>query len=147
MKALSVKQPWASLLATGTKTVECRTWKVSYRGPLLICSSKGDLEFEDGDDLLVLPGGRTLGVVELVDVRPMTQDDLAAAYLPEEWHAEALKGFAWHVSPLYGVTTQPIKGKLNLFNVDEASIEKIPEEFIDHWEYLRFLQKLPYQTR
>lgn len=40
MKALSVKQPWAELIASGVKTIETRTWYTSYRGPLLICSSK-----------------------------------------------------------------------------------------------------------
>lgn len=39
MKALSVKQPYADLIACGRKTIETRTWKTNYRGPLLICSS------------------------------------------------------------------------------------------------------------
>lgn len=38
--ALSVKQPWAALLAYGAKTVEVRTWKTNRRGPLLIHASK-----------------------------------------------------------------------------------------------------------
>lgn len=73
MKAISIKQPWASLVAAGHKTVECRTWKTAYRGPLLICSSKGDFEINDG---LVSPGGMALGVVELIDISPMTKADL-----------------------------------------------------------------------
>lgn len=39
MKALSVKQPWAALIASGQKTIETRTWPTKYRGALLICSS------------------------------------------------------------------------------------------------------------
>lgn len=39
-KALSVKQPWAALIANGRKTIETRKWATNYRGPLLICSSK-----------------------------------------------------------------------------------------------------------
>src|SRR3712207_8348570 len=31
--ALSVKQPWAALLAAGVKTVEVRTWPTNRRGP------------------------------------------------------------------------------------------------------------------
>ena len=54
MKAISVRQPWASFLAGGGKSVECRTWRCSYRGPLLICSSKGDYPINDG---LITPGG------------------------------------------------------------------------------------------
>ena len=38
--ALSVKQPWAALLAAGVKTVEVRTWPTTRRGTLLIHASK-----------------------------------------------------------------------------------------------------------
>ena len=34
--ALSVKQPWAALLAGGVKTVEVRTWPTARRGRVLI---------------------------------------------------------------------------------------------------------------
>ena len=97
MKAISIKQPWASLVAAGYKTVECRTWKTAYRGQLLICSSKGDFEINDG---LVSPGGMALGVVELIDISPMTKADLEKSFLPEDWYPEALKGYAWHVKKL-----------------------------------------------
>lgn len=137
MKAISVKQPWASLLAAGHKTVECRTWKTVYRGELLICSSKGDFEINDG---LVAPGGMALGVVELLDVRPMTKADVDAAYLPQEWVTDALKGFAWHVRKLYEIKPFPIKGRLNLFTVD-AALEKLPLGFKDHCVYLDHLAK------
>src|SRR5206468_872693 len=38
--ALSVKQPWAALLAAGVKTVEVRTWPTGRRGRLLIHAGK-----------------------------------------------------------------------------------------------------------
>lgn len=38
MKALSVKQPWAALIASGEKPYEVRTWRTDYRGPLVICA-------------------------------------------------------------------------------------------------------------
>ena len=40
MKSLSVKEQWASLIMSGKKTIETRTWNTKYRGPLLICCSK-----------------------------------------------------------------------------------------------------------
>lgn len=40
MKALSLTQPFASLIAIGAKTVETRGWFTSYRGPLAIHASK-----------------------------------------------------------------------------------------------------------
>jgi len=36
MKTLSVRQPYASLVCYGIKTVENRTWKTDYRGRVLI---------------------------------------------------------------------------------------------------------------
>lgn len=41
MKALSIKNPWASLIINGYKEYEFRTWKTKYRGKILIHSSLG----------------------------------------------------------------------------------------------------------
>lgn len=39
MKTLTVKQPWASLIVSGIKDIENRTWATKYRGPVLIHAS------------------------------------------------------------------------------------------------------------
>lgn len=39
MKALSIKQPWASLIAHGIKDIENRTWKTNFRGKIFIHAS------------------------------------------------------------------------------------------------------------
>lgn len=39
MKALSIKQPYAALIALGLKDVENRTWPTHYRGRILIHAS------------------------------------------------------------------------------------------------------------
>ncbi|MBB2951990.1 ASCH domain-containing protein [Sphingobacterium sp. JUb56] len=39
MKALSIKQPWASLIAYGIKDIENRTWKTKFRGRIYIHAS------------------------------------------------------------------------------------------------------------
>jgi hypothetical protein len=36
LKALTLWQPWASLIALGVKTIETRSWPTKYRGPLAI---------------------------------------------------------------------------------------------------------------
>jgi hypothetical protein len=36
MKAITVWQPWASLVAIGAKKYETRSWATSYRGPIAI---------------------------------------------------------------------------------------------------------------
>ncbi len=40
IKAISVWQPWASLIALGIKHFESRSWVTHYRGPLLIHASR-----------------------------------------------------------------------------------------------------------
>lgn len=40
MKALSLTQPWASLVSIGRKSVETRSWGTSYRGLLAIHAAK-----------------------------------------------------------------------------------------------------------
>lgn len=40
IKAISLHQPWASLVAMGIKGVETRSWTTRYRGPLAIHASK-----------------------------------------------------------------------------------------------------------
>jgi hypothetical protein len=41
VKALTVTQPWATLIASGAKRIETRGWATRYRGPLAIHASKG----------------------------------------------------------------------------------------------------------
>lgn len=40
MKVLSIRQPWAYLIAEGAKDIENRTWATNYRGPVLIHAGK-----------------------------------------------------------------------------------------------------------
>ncbi len=40
MKALTLTQPWATLVAIGAKRVETRSWYTGYRGPLAIHAAK-----------------------------------------------------------------------------------------------------------
>lgn len=41
MKAITIKQPFATLIAEGLKEYEFRTWKTNYRGEVLIHAGKG----------------------------------------------------------------------------------------------------------
>lgn len=51
MKAVSIKQPWATLCALGIKDIENRTWATKHRGKTLIHSSQKPVPFNG------LPGG------------------------------------------------------------------------------------------
>jgi len=41
MKALTLTQPWASLMALKSKRIETRSWYTGYRGELVIHAAKG----------------------------------------------------------------------------------------------------------
>lgn len=65
MKALTLWQPWATLVAIGAKRIETRSWKTSYRGRLAIHAAK-KFRFEDKGMLIwepwfsaLLPDGYT----------------------------------------------------------------------------------------
>ena len=41
MKALTLTQPWSTLVALGVKNIETRSWSTPYRGRLAIHAAKG----------------------------------------------------------------------------------------------------------
>jgi hypothetical protein len=41
MRALSLTQPWATLVAIGAKRIETRSWRTPYRGSMAIHAAKG----------------------------------------------------------------------------------------------------------
>lgn len=47
IRGLSVRQPWAWLLASGFKLVENRSWNTTYRGPCLIQASSSKVAIND----------------------------------------------------------------------------------------------------
>jgi hypothetical protein len=80
MKALTLTQPWATLVAIGAKRIETRSWPTAYRGPLAIHAAKGFPEWakttaeeptfsrELGTD--ILPVGCIVAVCQLVSCVP-----------------------------------------------------------------------------
>ena len=49
MKALTIRQPYASLIATGAKTIETRSWSTQYRGPIAIHAGKSPRTWRELD--------------------------------------------------------------------------------------------------
>ena len=88
IRALSITQPWASLIALGAKSIETRSWATGYRGPLAIHATKGfprralecclDEPFRSAlwaasvRSADHLPRGKVVAIAELVDVRRIT---------------------------------------------------------------------------
>ena len=46
LKGISLYEPYASLMATGAKRFETRSWKTAYRGPVLICAAQWCIQSE-----------------------------------------------------------------------------------------------------
>lgn len=65
MKALTISQPYASLIADGEKFVENRTWECLYRGPLMIHAGKGTQYLTKGQ-LADYPSGCVVAVCEML---------------------------------------------------------------------------------
>jgi len=69
LKALTLTQPWASLVAVGAKRWETRSWSTTYRGPLAIHAAKGfpgwAREFAEEAQIKCrhLPGALPLGAI------------------------------------------------------------------------------------
>ena len=134
MKALSVKQPYASLLVVGDKTIEVRSWRTDYRGPLLICASampKAMFWYDKVDEVeRLMHAGCMIGIVNLLDVREFRESDCDDA-----WCDHSQGAYAWVVEPVSFVRPDKILGKLNLFDVDDSLIQKIDNEPNSEWLY------------
>lgn len=116
MKALTVHPFYAMSIVTGVKTVECRTWKTSYRGPILICSSAKKIKD-------TIPG-HALGVVDLVDVVPFKREHIKPSMEDEMIY----NAYAWILENPRCIKPIPVKGKLSLWNfADEDKIEYLPK--------------------
>lgn len=66
MRALTIRQPWASLIANGTKTIETRGWQTAHRGPLSIHAAKRPPVSMDFGDAGGLPFVDARGVLSCV---------------------------------------------------------------------------------
>jgi len=114
MKAITLRQPWANLIAEGKKTIETRKWRTEYRGDLVICSSKSPK---------IEPAGFALCVVELYTIGPMVKLHETEAC------CEVYPGaYAWKlrnlrlIKPIFRVV-----GSLSIFNlVIPEGVELVP---------------------
>lgn len=123
MKALSFRQPWAELVLQGRKTLDLRTYGTAYRGPLAIHASQTierERCLEFGLDPQILPTGAVVGVVNLVDVRSLSEadyDQRRDEHLAGRSYRETLHG--WQLAgPQRLPEPVPARGRARLFNVD-----------------------------
>ena len=109
MKAISLKQPWANLIAAGKKTIETRTWNTRYRGPVLIVASKSKVKDRRGK--IIEPMGCSVAIARIVECRPMRVSDRRRACIAKYPGAKA-----WILRGIKRVPHVPIHGQLGIYN-------------------------------
>lgn len=139
MKALSIRQPWASLILKARKDVENRCWPTRFRGRILIHAAKGmtRTEHQDAIEFAVAaingdprnadkPRGRTLrdlgfafedlprggivGSVEIVDC------------VSESWSPWFVGEYGFLLRDPRPLPFTPWKGQLGFFDVPESAL-------------------------
>lgn len=65
MKALTIYQPWASLIALGEKRIETRGWATNYRGPIAIHAGKKPFNTDSYFDRELYPFADALGLHDI----------------------------------------------------------------------------------
>jgi hypothetical protein len=131
MKALTLTQPWATLVARGAKQIETRSWRTFYRGPLAIHAAKKLAELPSWQirrfrsvleaygirGFMELPLGVIVATCMLVDCVRITPDNVPPFGGPEFDFGDYTVGrWAWHLSDVKALA-EPIlaKGALGLW--------------------------------
>lgn len=127
MKTITVKQPYASLIATGIKKYEFRTWKSKYRGKLLIHAGKGIdkkamEKFKDYN--LEYPACCIIAICDMVDCVKI--DDEAREMLLKENELvygktacdKDFDGYGFKLENVKKIESIPVKGALSFWEYD-----------------------------
>lgn len=122
MKALSIRQPWAWLVANGHKDIENRQWRTHTRGRVFVHAAKGmtrgdylacEICVADFSDIKLPPfedlqRGGIIGTVEIVDC---VTDDASRWFFGE---------YGWVLKDAKPLPFQPCKGALGFFTPNLA---------------------------
>lgn len=131
MKVITIKQPYASLIAEGIKEYEFRTWKTKYRGEIFIHAGLGidkkamkkfekyHLQYPQG---CIIAKANLTDCVEINDeVRETLKQKNTFVYShviqDTEW-----TGYGFQLENVTMIKPIPIKGRLSLWDYD-GSIE------------------------
>ena len=123
MKALTICQPYAELIARGEKRIENRTWPTSYRGPLAIHAGKSrewldpdEIDYPDGE----LVFGAVVAVADLVGCRRV--EDLTGGWRDHE-HAHG--PWCWLLANVRRLPTPvPMRGAQGLWDAPIECAER-----------------------
>ena len=126
MKALTIRQPWASLIIEGYKEYEFRSWKTSYRGKILIhagSSLEKDVVERFKGYNLDYELGSIIGEAEIVDCILVDKEfneelrQINPVVYAKSNHTET---YAWKLQNIKKYANPiPAKGKLSLWNYED----------------------------
>ena len=113
MRVITLKQPWATLVAEGLKKYEFRSWKYSYRGELLIHAGKGI----DKDAMKKFEHLNLKYSIELnyeINKKIISENELVYG------HKYDRTGYAWKLELIKKINDdEEISGKQGIWNIKE----------------------------
>ncbi len=125
MKVITVKQPYASLIAAGIKEYEFRTWKTKYRGEILIHAGKSidkqaikkfdkyGLDYPIG---CIIAKGNLTDCIKIDDeVRKLLKEKNSLVYSNKIEHTE-WNGYGFKIENVKKIEPILINGKLGFWN-------------------------------
>lgn len=126
MKAITLKQPWATLVAEGLKKYEFRTWKYNYRGEIFIHAGAGvDKEAMKRYEHLKLdyPSKRIIAKVVIEDCIKLTPQISSEINMtnPLIYGEKIRDGYAWKLANIEKIySNQIIPGKQGIWNYEKT---------------------------
>lgn len=137
MKAITIKQPWATLIALGEKQFETRSWKTRHRGKIAIHAGKSiDMDafhYEEIQTILNkhgiykkedLPFGSVIATADLTDCLQVMKDNFDSAETDKDFIDEkeyplgdfSEGRYAWKLENVEVLDNPiPAKGQLSLW--------------------------------
>lgn len=142
MKAITIKQPWATLIALGLKEFETRSWATKHRGSIAIHAGKSidkeayedfsnDLKAVGIENIKQLPIGSVIATASLVECHKVIKEypkqntaEVAEFYIDgKEYNYGFYEPgrYAWQLSNVKAIEPVPAKGQLSLWNWNDGS--------------------------
>lgn len=127
MKVITIRQPWATLIAKGYKRFEFRTWKTKYRGDILIHAGKGvnKKAIERFESLkFKYPSGCIIAKAKLTDCVYVDQEfiEKIVPENPEVYRGlvdkENWKGYGFKIEDVHEIDAIPVNGRLSLWDYE-----------------------------
>lgn len=131
MKALTICQPYATMIVRGEKRVENRTWPTTYRGLLYIHAGKSRTWWAEDIDRKrygEVPWGAVVAIAELVDC--LSIEAIHAGEHDERYpwlagHTHANGPWCWILDKVNPIGPWPWRGAQGLFDIDSEALGRV----------------------